>query len=192
MPKYRNSVIPTYKSNLVKKTKEQVKSMKIDPGKSITSSFCIPSWNFQRLLNAKRQLEAKNIHISVSELAFLCLKYFLKHVERKNPQQSRACRYNDEKYRFVKVSFRLAPDEYNAFLMKKIHIKSSLSYLIDLAIRKNLQFILKLLTKEAFFEKTAQRLNRLRTSWCSYHKKIIENTAMQLSILEVLHIPLKI
>ena len=192
MPKFKESQITRHKKNKILSVKKELKSIAIDPGKEIISSFCLPIYNYYRLKYAKRYLQTKNISVSLYDIAFLCLKYFMKRIFREKPQLARACKRNNADCSFKKVSCRMDPSEYNSFIMKKTHVKVSLSFLLDLAIRKNLQFVIQLLLNHYASEKKNNRLEKLRSLCSSYYKKILENSYANLILEENLCMPLRI
>jgi len=129
--------------------KEQVldliKDIEADKGKILTSSFTLPVWNAKRLKAISKKLQIQGIKINTTELAIQCLLLFQRKIKRKNCQINRTVRKNKTISSFEKISIRFTPFQYNAFYLKKNHLKISTSYMFDLAIRFYLNLIYKLL-----------------------------------------------
>jgi len=154
-------------SNSIKlKSKNDMDFFSIDKGKNIVTSFSLPTWNKRRLSHAINTLNNKGYNISTKEMMLKALQIIMTKLERqdKKPFLNRAIRYNKTSSSYENISVRINHVEYNSLHSKKMVMKVSLSYLLDLALRLYLSFIVNL-----FLQK------KKKISTCiSYYKKIIK------------------
>jgi len=152
------------KNTIKSKSKQDLNYFANDEGKSIITSFSLPIWNKRRLKTISKKLKQKGYNKSTKEIIIKSLQMIMTKTIRQNNKAflNRAVRYNNASSSYENVSVRMNPQEYNSLHAKKMTMKVSLSYLLDLALRLYLRLIMNL-----FLQKRKEI-----STYISYYKEI--------------------
>jgi len=172
-------------NNLRKKTLSIIKNIQSDNGKNFESSFTIPLWNSKRLKAITKKLKKNGIKINTTNLAIQCLLLFQKKINKSKSQINRPVRYNQTECSYEKISIRFNPKDYNALNSQKNHVKISISYMFDLAIRMYLMFVYKLLLNQ-------NESNHSFSFSSRYHRSMKQFNKSKIFLKEIFRFKIKI
>lgn len=124
-------------------------------GHKLSSSISLPLFSLARLKHAVRQIEAERAAAdmrliytkpySEQEVLAACLIMLLtrlRRVSRRQMQFARNRLYNDKKYSYGKVSTCLEAELWQTLQQRALDLRTSLSYLADLALRLYLRRVI--------------------------------------------------